>query len=269
MIELLVIIALVGTVLAGLWDLKTTEVPDEIPALMITLGIFVLFIQSTITRDFYPLAVSLVSGTIVLAIGLLLYKKGEWGGADAWIFAGVAYTIPFYNGEIFIVNYFYNFLIVSVFYMIIYSIVVGVLHRESFHYFKEGVAEKWKFVAAPPIVFFFAVGYIISLRGASVFSPYFILSTILIFLLGLFWIYAKAIEKHVFRKRIPTSRLKEGDVVEDMIWRGITMDEISQISKKKKFVVVKEGVRFVPVFAIALVFTLFFGNLLFFIMGLS
>jgi hypothetical protein len=48
--------------------------------------------------------------------------------------------------------------------------------------------------------------------------------------------------------------------------KGLTKDQVSKIKKMKKYVLIKEGVRYGIVFPLALLFTLFFGDfiLLFF-----
>ncbi len=268
MIEFLILIAAVGSVLAGAWDLKTTEVPDEVPALMIPLGMFFLFVQASIKGDFYPLFLSLTIGTAILAIGLAMYKKGEWGGADAWIFASIAYVVPLYNGRIFMVDFIFNFLAVSVVYMVAYSLILGVMNPYVFSRFLGELKKRWKIAAGVPALFFVVAGYIAATRGVGVASISFLVPFLLVVFLMIFWTYAKAIEQHVFRKKIPVDKLKAGDVLEDMVWRGITEEEVKKIRKEKKFVTIKEGVRFVPVFPITLVVTLLYGNVLLMVAGL-
>ena len=193
MIEiLLVFMALAGTIAAGAWDLKTTEVPDEIPALMVTLGGFLVFLQ---------------------------------------------------------------------------SVILGMLNKNVFKLFTEKLKEKYRYIALAVAGTFIAFTAIFSLKSGSFLEPSLIMTSIVL-LLSLFYVYAKTIEKYVFRKKIPVSKLKEGDVVEGMIWRGITKEEIAKIRKQKKSVIIKEGVRFVPVFAIALILTLMYGNIMMLIMGL-
>lgn len=256
-----IIIALVGSVLAGLWDLKTTEVPDEIPALMIVLGIFLWFINGGTTGDFSSLIFSLITGTILLAAGLLMYKAKQWGGADAWILAAIGYLLPLYNGHLFMIDFLPNFLIISVLYMAAYSIVLGFMNKSVFRHFSANVKEKWKTVFGIPIAFgiFF---FLFSAYAKTNLMPAAYM-TAFIFLLMLFWAYAKTIEERVFKRKIPVSKLKVGDVLEETLWVGVTEEQIREISAKHKFVTVKEGVRFVPVFAITLVVTLLCGNLLF------
>jgi len=270
MIEFL-IIAVIGSVIAGLWDLKTTEVPDEVPALMIVLGIFLWYMNAGMTGDFSNLLFSLLIGTILLTGGLIMYKSGQWGGADAWILAAIGYLIPFYNGRLFMIDFIPNFLIVSVIYMVLYSIVVGVINRYVFGYFLDMIREKWKIVFGIPVAYFVFLLFITSMLASNGFyfnTTPLTLSALLILLVMIFWAYAKSIEEYVFKKKIHVSRLKVGDVLEEMLWRGITKEELAAIKKKKRFVTIKEGVRFVPAFPITLIVTLLWGNLLFVFLGI-
>ena len=65
-----------------------------------------------------------------------------------------------------------------------------------------------------------------------------------------------------FKKRIPISELKVGDVpVDYKVWEGITEKELKKIKRSgRKYIWIKEGVRFAPAFPLALLFTLFFGD---------
>ncbi len=261
MLEIIILLAVVGSVIAGLWDLRTTEVPDPIPIGMVAIGIVFWIGNWLLTGDSTSLIVSLVVGTALLAAGLLLYKKGQWGGADAWILAAIGYMIPFYRGEIFILPYILNFMLVSIVYTVIYSIVIGLLNRKIFLYVKKDFIQNAKLLIAVPVT------VIAVLFAASFALPQTVgLSARLlplIVLLMLFWRYALVIEKHVFRKKIPASRLRKGDVLENGNWVGLTESQIKRLRKTKRFVVIKDGMRFVPVFAIALVLTLLYGNLFF------
>jgi Flp pilus assembly protein protease CpaA len=270
MFDILIAIAAAGSIIAGIWDLLTTEVPDEVPALMISFGLFIQLISAGMTGDFYPLSVSLIVGTILLALGLVMYKKGQWGGADAWILAAIGYLVPLYNGNIFMIDYISNFLIISAAYMVIYAIIIGIRTPSLFVHFKNELRQKWKFAAAIIVGFALFLLIFANLIILSANRPLYIYNIdrliwiyALVVFLTLFWVYGKVIEKYAFRKKIPASKLKVGDVLDTMLWRGLTKEEIKDIQKKKRYVTIKEGVRFVPTFAITLIITLLFGNLLF------
>ncbi len=254
MIELLIV--LIGSVLAGIWDLKTTEVPDEVPYLMIAFSVFSIYMRSMLSGDFSLLAYSLAIGTIVLLVGLLGYKTGKWGEADAWIFAAIFYALPFFNGELFVIPFVLNLILVTFVYTIIYTIALGFKYRVWGKFWKEVRKEKTIILSVIAILFVF----VCSLFEILLIQFAWILC--LIFLLYVFWLYAKFIEKKVFTRRISTKKLKPGDVLKDMIWRGLTEKEVRKIRRTKKYVVIKDGIRFVPVFPITLVITLLFGNVL-------
>ncbi len=260
MIEI-IILAVVLTTIAGLWDLKTTEVPDHLLYAMISIGIIYWVGNWILTGDLTSLAVSLTVGTLLLALGIVMYRKGQWGGADAWILAAIGYMIPFYNGEVFIVPYLLNFVIVSIIYSVAYAAIIGLINRGVFRYVYKDLRSKWKITAGIPAVLMVLV-FITAIERpfftALIFNL-FVLFTLLI----LFWRYAVVLEARVFKKRVPTSKLKIGDVLEKGNWVGLTAKQVKQLRSRKRYVVIKDGMRFVPVFAIALVLTLLFGNLFF------
>jgi prepilin signal peptidase PulO-like enzyme (type II secretory pathway) len=79
------------------------------------------------------------------------------------------------------------------------------------------------------------------------------------------WKFSKAVEDVAFRKKIPVSKLKVGDMLaSSKELEGITGSEISKIKRSgKKTIWIREGVRFAPAFPIAFLFTLYFGDALF------
>jgi len=87
-------------------------------------------------------------------------------------------------------------------------------------------------------------------------------------ILFLVWKFVKAVEEIAFKKRIPVSKLRVGDVLlESKVWEGITGRELRAIRKSgKKFIWIKSGVCFAPAFPLALLFTVYFGDgILFFL----
>jgi Flp pilus assembly protein protease CpaA len=263
MIEIFIIACAISAI-AGLWDLKTTEVPDELLAIMIITGISYWLINFSITGDITSLFASLGIGSGLLAAGLLLYAKGQWGGADAYILAGVGYMIPFYKGEFFIIPYIMNFFVISAVYMIAYATIIGLTNKKVFSIFSKDLKSHKKYFALPiAFLLFFACisAYMSSLGYQMKLLPVFEMFIILV-LLTVFWRYAKVIEQHVFKRKIPVSKLRTGDVLEEMNWVGLTDRQVARIQKTKRYVVIKEGVRFVPVFFLSLIVTYFLGNVL-------
>jgi Flp pilus assembly protein protease CpaA len=257
--EIILIIAMLGAIAAGYYDLKTTEVPAEIPALMISGGLFYWFVSALTTGDFFPLYISVSAGLVVLALGLSMYRLGQWGEADAWMLASVAFMVPVFNGGIFAFPFTVNLFMVGAAYTIVYAAALGLMNPDVARNFASDMKGHAHVLLAPVSLVFAAL--LLGTYGYDTMPL--VTASALLFLFIVFWRYARVIEKHVLKRTVKTSDLREGDVVEDMIWRGITKSEIEDLRRKKSHVVIKEGVRFVPAFPIAFVVTLLFGNLLF------
>ena len=93
----------------------------------------------------------------------------------------------------------------------------------------------------------------------------------LIVLTPILLVFARAVEKKGFYKRIPVSKLRVDDMIGEDIpklkvykreIRGLTEKEVRKIKKYRKYVTIKEGVRYGPVFFLTLIFMLFFGDIL-------
>ena len=78
--------------------------------------------------------------------------------------------------------------------------------------------------------------------------------------------------KSGFYKKIPVSKLKVDDMIGEDIprlkiykkfLRGLSKEEVKKIKKIKKYVIIREGIRYGIVFPLALLFTLFFGDFFF------
>jgi Flp pilus assembly protein protease CpaA len=266
MIDLIIFLALGGSVVAGLWDLKTTEVPDQLPYAMIGVGIIYWIFNWQTTGNFQPLMISIVSGTALLAVGLIMYRFGQWGGADAWILAAIAYMIPVYNGELFLIPYLMNFMFVTIAYVAIYAIIVGIKNRkEVLGFMSKDITSKRTSI----FVFGLPLALSIFILAVTIYNPRFSGLYFLgpaVFFMMIFWRYAKAVENKVFKRKIKTSELRAGDVLQKGKWIGLTAKELIKLRRQKKFVEIKDGVRFVPVFAITIAVTIVFGNLFLFLL---
>ena len=259
MMEFIIIFAFIGSFLAAIYDLKTTEVPEDVPYLMIAVGLFYWFVTALTYGDFYPLFLSIGFGFLLLIVGLLLYRRGQWGEADAWLLAAIAFMIPVYNGRLFMPDFVTNLFMIGAVYTVLYALALGLKHRTVFGYFLQDLRKNAKLLLLP-LAFVLAA---VAMTLYGIYAQPLLLSSVLFFFLMIFWFYGKVIENKVFRKRIESRHLKEGDVLDNMLWRGITKDEIKDVSARKKYVIIKEGVRFIPVFPITLLVTIFFGSIIF------
>lgn len=262
MLEIIIAIAVIGSVIAGLWDLKTTEVPEEIPFLVMLASLAGGLAYGIGTGDFAFLFNSLVVGTVLLAAGMAIYYRKQWGAADAWMLASVGYAIPYM-----IIPFVINFFIVAVVYMVVYSIILGMMKKGTFALFAADVRKNMKYVFGIPAAFLVAIVplYIYSAQVRVNPAPL-VITFILVVFLSFFWRYAKIIEQNVFRKTIDVLELRVGDVIEGGLIDGASAEQVASLKKKGGHVTIKEGIRFVPVFPISLIVTIVYGNLIFYLL---
>jgi len=228
MFELLLIaIALIGSFAAGIYDLKTTNIPDKVCIVMIILGLLLYVLNGFLTNDFTTLLNSLLFGGIFLIIGLLMYYAGGWGGGDGELLIAIGILLPslsFVRTQFpFALSFFINTWFVGAIYSVIYVIVLA---------YKDKKINK-NFVNRIKVL----------------------------------------LTKGYYRK-IPVSKLKTDDMIGEDISRlkiykrfirGLTKEEVRKIKKIRKYVIIKEGIRYGIVFPLTLLFTLLFGDFLFFL----
>jgi Flp pilus assembly protein protease CpaA len=269
----LLAIGICGFGLAGYLDLRYTEFPDWLPYSMIALTLAARTVFSFLWNDWSFIMNSLFFGAIFLGLGLLLYFAKQWGDGDAWLLGALGFMFPdqleFGAGTLlpFPVTLIFNFLMISLMYLIAYSIFLGIKNSNVNRKYLEYLCkEKYKFTGV--VIFFFgfswcfaALMYFMAFSVANIMQMV-ALPFLLTFIL-LFSYYAKIVEKNLFKRRVKASELKVGDVVFDGRWKGLSKKEIKEIGKKSRYVWVKEGVRFAPVFLITMIISIFYGDLIF------
>ena len=235
------------TLYAGLYDLKTSDVHEEVPALLISFGLFYWFIVSLMSGNFAFFLNSILVGSFFLALGLLLYQLKVWGDGDAWVLGGIGFLTPFLPTPFLLypISFVFNVLIVGGVYSMIYIIGYGIINENIRTAF---VSEIKKHL----LIYF---GFIFACVLVSYYLPFF-------FMVGLFpfiYVYTKVVEKGMKRK-IKVSELKEGDVLVGGEICGLKKEEIEKLRKTKKYVDIQEGVRFTMVFPLTLLFLYYFGG---------
>jgi Flp pilus assembly protein protease CpaA len=273
--------ALLGSILAGIIDLKTTEIPDWIPYSMMVIGVVGNLFKSYLLWSYLPILLSLVVGLLFLGFGFILYYSGQWGGGDAKILSGIGFLLPQFSGTYvffpFPVSYLFNVFFVGAIYMIGYILVMSLINRKVlFHFindFKASIRQLF-FLNIGIIVFliifsFYMVGY---LQFVTVNEMFLFGGLVLGMTIGMFtlWRFAKTAEEIGFKRKIKVSDLREGDVPDDSkLLEGLTKKQVENIQKSgKKYIVIKEGVRFAPAFPIALLVSVLVGDMIFWFIGL-
>jgi Flp pilus assembly protein protease CpaA len=271
MLELLLIaIGLVGSLAAGLYDLKTTNIPDKLCISMIIIGLAIHIYTGVFVGDYSYLENSFLFGGLFLGFAVMMYYTGQWGGGDGELLVAMGVLLPSLHSVStlfpFSISFFINSFFVGAFWSIAFSMYYvyknPILTRKFFSDFKR------------PVVFAMTFAPVVLSAISLLFSEMISILFLLVFALFVFYRFSKVIEQ-AFYKRIPVRQLRLDDMLGEDIPRlrlykrhikGLTKDQVSRIKKTKKYVVIREGVRYGMVFPLALLFTLFFGDffLLFF-----
>lgn len=275
------IIALIGSSIAAAWDLKTTEIPDQIPHAMVAIALIIYSVQSVLLWDYWPILGSAIAGGLLFAFGFALYRLGQWGGGDAKLLSAIGFLLPAFVGAPvvfpFPVSYLFNVFFVGAGYMMVYALAMAFKDRKILSSFKSDVCSMKKHLLIWSVILFAAV----SIIGVSL-SNYMMMpldanlflnsAMVTAAALGVFILFkfARAVETVGFKKKIPVSKLKVGDVLMDSkVWDGITEKDLRRIQKSgKRYVRIKEGVRFAPAFPLGLLFTILVGDAFFLLFSL-
>ncbi|MFH1444865.1 MAG: prepilin peptidase [Nanoarchaeota archaeon] len=273
---LLIGIGVAGFGLAAYLDLKTTEFPEWLPYGMIILSLIIHGIAAFILTDVWIFLSSLLIGSAFLGLGLLLYLTKQWGDGDSWLLGVMGFMFPvgewFYTASTQIIFPFHlmllmNFFLISFGYLIVYSLVMGLRSPKQTRIFLRELKGQTKilllfFVASATISIAFSY-YAFSFFAVPLarMIPILSMPLFVVFLIA-FFRYGRFVEKNLFKKRINVKDLRVGDVLTKARWKGLTEKEVKQIKTRGGTVVVKDGVRFAPVFLITLIVTLLFGNVM-------
>ncbi|NIO44395.1 MAG: hypothetical protein GTN36_02475, partial [Candidatus Aenigmarchaeota archaeon] len=260
MLELLLVaIALVGSFAAGLYDLKTTNVPDKLCITMIILGLIVHILTGIFTNDFTYFINSLLYGGLFLGFGVLMYFAGQWGGGDGELLVATGVLLPnlsFTDTYFpFALSFFVNTFFIGAFWSVIFSLY--------YVYKNQKLSKKFFNDFKNPMTFSISLILIILSILSLNFNLLFSLLFFLFFILFVFYKYSKIIEQ-VFYERIPVSKLKVDDMLGQDIpklklykkhIKGLTKEQVTKIKRTRKYVIIREGVRYGIVFPLALLFT--------------
>ena len=268
--------AFVGSSIAAIWDLKTTEIPDQIPYIMMAVALVAYGVQAYAESNYWIILNSLIAGLSFLGFGFLMYYFGQWGGGDAKLLSAIGFLLPtapsgFSNLLFpFSLSFLFNLFLVGAAYMLVYASILAMMNTKIIERFISDVKSSSNIfvLGSMPLFLIFVIlnlliSNFLSIRINAEFlinnSVLPLIATIFIFVI---WKFAKAVEEVGFKKKIPIQKLRVGDVPEYFkLWEGITNKELKKIkSSGKKIIWIKEGIRFGGAFPLALLFTLYFGD---------
>jgi len=253
------VLAFVALTVNSFYDVLSEkgDVPDLPAFVAIGGGILLHSIQAWQLSSFEPVIWMLGVGTVFSVYGWLAYWKGLWGGADALGIMVLGFAAPYgFSGPelIYPVNIFVNIMIVGLVYTVGFAVYRAMSSEGFFTRVKDRVLDDRKRIP-------------LELAGAAVFSAYagtvnlnaysyFAAFVFIIFL----YRFLKVLEDAEMTKTVAVEDLEGGEVVAehgDLI-EGISEEEIDELDVDE--VEVQEGIRFMPVFPVALLITDLFGG---------
>lgn len=279
-IEAQIAIALIALGYAGIYDLKTTDIPNISPYTMAISGIILNGIHSVISGNYSYIIWSLALGLGFFAFGFLLYYTRQWGGGDAKLLSGLGFLLPIAPIQMTSILPYPLILLINIFlvgavYSIFYAIVVSFRTPGFFDMMKNDLSSN---KGRMSIIFLSATGgmFLLSFVTALVFGKMNMLGDVIIMqtylipvilFLVILWRFVKVVDSKIFKREVPVNELEEGDViVEDVeleeetlkaeLIEGLTEEQVETIKEEKDTVKILDAVRFGPVFFLALVVTL-------------
>lgn len=256
----LFIIGLVWISFAVVQDLRTREIANWLNFSLVAFALFYRVFYSIYSNDWNFFLFGLAGYLIFLAIGFIFYYGRIFAGGDAKLLFGVGAILPYerlfdlgYNGFVFI----FLLLFSGMIYTSIWIIYLGFANSQKFKksfkkFFKKRLFYSFLILSVLFSIVFYFIGY-----GLNAFY----LVGISLFLLLYF--ASKAIEDSCMIKRLESSKLTEGDWLQEDVKvgktlikkkvSGLSIEEIKLLRKYNKSVLIKEGIPFSPAFLIAFI----------------
>lgn len=251
-------LAFIWLTFAAISDLRKTEIPNWLNFSFIIFALGFRFFYSLFSlNNFNFFYQGLIGFGIFLIIGNLLYYGKLFAGGDAKILYALGALLPLSNNFLLNVEIFVSFIFLFLFIGAIYGILIsGYLAITNFKDFKKEFSKIYKSKLIINIsIMIFAI--LIMILGIFI-NNILVYSGILIFFMPLLYIFSKSVDEACMKKRILPRNLRLGDwLYEDVTinnkvikanWDGLTNKDISILKKKRKYVTIRQGIPFAPVF---------------------
>ncbi|MBI2507952.1 prepilin peptidase [Candidatus Woesearchaeota archaeon] len=278
---ILILLAFIVTIIAVISDIKTTEVPDYANYFLIFSAVSLRVLYSLAAKDWSFTLAILYSSPIIFILASTMYYLKQWGGGDAKLLISLSLALATYpsfflnffspkNIFAFPITIFTNILIIGAVYSLVYASFIAFRNRKKFSKpFYEILRNKFKLQASIITIIIF-IAIILTITGI----PKVIIFMISISPIVFFYIYIfiKTVEVTCLIKRIPISKLMEGDLIlENIVYKNKIIHKKNQDLTRKQLnlikmanietVRIKQGIIFTPAFLISLIISLIFGNL--------
>lgn len=273
---ILVFIALIWIVAACLTDIKKREVANWLSFSLMAIALATRALAAVLAPQPSYFLYGLAGLAAFLILGNILYYTRIFAGGDAKllialgaVFATTPSFIHFANTHIpFLLVFFLNILLFGSAYGIFYSAALAVKNKKAFVAEYKKLNKETRKLRVLFLVFVSLLFVVLLL--AKLHSTLFLLVIILIF--PYLYTFVKAVENSCMIKLLSPEQLTEGDWLAEPVrirktvikpkTEGLSIQDIMLIKKAKKKVLVKQGMPFIPVFLIAAIASLLFGNIL-------
>ena len=281
--QLMLGVGLLIVAYASYVDWWTTEVPDWLTYLGISIGLGSRAMYSFIESDWSFFMAGLIAFGILAAIGCLLYYTAQWGGGDTKLLMALGALLgiePIMNGSL--VAFLLNLLIVGGAYGLVYTMVLGVRHRKKTSKHLKRLVSSREGIQIKALSYSTALLFLILAFFTHDFLKTGLIVGAMVLPMSFYvWLFTKSVEDAALVKKIDPDVLTEGDWVLDTIIHkgkeicspkdpGVSLKQIAQLRALKqkgviRTITMKQGIPFIPAFLIAYVLMLTVGNLLLFL----
>jgi len=244
---------------ASIQDIKKREVANWISFSLVIFALGFRFFYSLFNNNFGFFYQGLIGLAIFFVIGNVFYYSRLFAGGDAKLMISLGAVLPIFNSFLENLNILIYFLLVLLICGAVYSVIWSlILSLKNIKLFKRDFAVRIKKNNVMNYGIMFA-GLIIMFAGFL--YNFLLILGVLIFIMPYLYAYTKSVDETCMIKKINSKNLTEGDwLYKDLKignkiikanWDGLTKEEIKIIKKKQKFVLIRQGIPFVPVFFIS------------------
>jgi len=255
----LVVLALIWMFFAVAQDIKKREIANWLNFSLIIFAFGFRFFYSLFQEDNFQFFYNgLIGFAIFLALGLILYYGRFFAAGDAKLMFALGAILPFSNVFLINLKIYISFFILFIFSSAIYGLFsMFFLIFTNFHNFKKDFIKQLKLSKNMLVVYLFLALFLFILGFSEKVLFYF---SILAFILPYLYLISISVDKVCMIKKVSPKNLKEGDLLYQNVkigkkiikkhWEGLNSKDI-RLLKGKKFVLIRQGVPFSPVFLIS------------------
>lgn len=264
MFEIIFLLALgfIWILSATIQDIRKKEVDNWLNFSLIIFALGFRFFYSLFSSNgfsfFYQ---GLIGLGIFFILGNVFYYSRVFAGGDAKLMMALGTILPLSSNFFTNIRYFTLFLLIFLFVGTLYGLVwsLTLVFRNARAFGRRFIKLFRKNKSIIFVVMFFGLFFMIF----GFYQVFLFILGLLLFISPYFFVYAKAVDDVAMIKKINTRDLREGDWLFSRVkigrryiqpnWEGLSEKEVRDIKKRYRFVKIRQGVIFVPVFLISFV----------------